>query len=371
MGQPFSLILDSEGLIYRLLPMGLTNSLKEGFMTDNIRIQEDEQILDETITNERIVEHPTKGKIRFKLPTLELQRKIDALGRSKKKILRDTIDKIPDPETPLGYRIVPAYKSRDVLAKEYASLGWWTDEHEKELQDVIRDFTTTLAELEMLQFESEQTIYVEMARIHDRFLKLFEESITDELKETLSRVTLVGGDAAYEDLKTIRDAAPSTEVDDLLVEVEVYRKQFDLYAKLANLHDKLLNLESERTALFQDSWQEQLQYHIKLAQVFVCCEYVDTNKPLYDSIDTLEKEPNIEFLRWVFTELQSFLQGTPREARERFSKYGFMDRLNLKKSSSDESPVQPQSKLDGDLQENKQITSPEVTAITDQSPTTN
>jgi hypothetical protein len=340
-------------------------------MTDNIREQEDQQILQEIVVNERIVEHPTKGKIRFRLPTLELQRKIDALGRAKKKILRDTTDKIPDPEAPLGYRIVPAFKSREVLAKEYATLGWWTDEHEIELSTIIQDFTTTLAQLEIIQFESEQAIYLGLAEATDRLLKLFEENMTDKIKATIARVTVTGGDPSYEDLKILTEEASSTEVDDVLEKVKIYRQQFDLYNKLADLHLKLLKLESERTALFQDSWQEQLQYYIKLAQVFVCCEYVETNKSLYDSVESLEKEPDVTFLKWVFTELQAFFQGTPTDSRERFAKYGFMDRLNLKKSSSEESPVQPQSKPDGDLQENKLTPSSEVTATTDPSPTTN
>lgn len=335
-------------------------------MTDNIRASEDQQILTETVTNERIVDHPTRGKVRFRMPTLEVQRKIDTLSRTKKKILRDTIDKIPDPDAPNGYRIVPAYKSREILAKEYAALGWWTEEHDQELLEVTREYTDILTQLELLQFESEDYIYMKLSEHKDRLLKLFEESVTDELKEVVFRVCMVGGDPEYADLTTLRDAAPSTEVDDIINEILILRKQYDCYMSLAKCHIKLFKIESERTSLFQDSWQDQLQYYIRLAQVYSCCDYVDSNKPLYNSIDEMEKETDLEFLRWVFTELQAFFQGTSSEARERLSKYSFTDRLNSKPSSSEESPVQPVSKQDGDSPTNKQTPSSEATVTTDQ-----
>lgn len=318
-------------------------------MIENNREAEDQEVLSELVLNERIVEHPTRGKIRFRTPTLEIQRKIDTLARTKKKMLRDATDKIPDPDAPNGYRIVPAYKSRDVLTREYETLGWWTQENEQELLKISNEYTEYLTRLEILGFESEENIYTQLAEMKDRLSKLFEEGITEEIKETVYRVTLVGGDAEYVDIQLLKEKASSTEVDDIVEEISIYRKQYDCYLSLAKTHMQLLKLESERNSLFSDSWQEQLQYYIRLAQVYYCSEVAETGKLLYSTIDDMEKDTDLEFIRWIFSELQAFWQGISTEARERLSKYSFTDRLNSKKSSSEESLVQPESNKDGDL----------------------
>lgn len=332
----------------------------------NSRDTEDQEILTETVTNEKIVEHPTKGKIRFRTPTLELQRKIDAVARGKKKLLRDATDHIPDPDTPNGYRVVPAYKSRETLAREYDALGWWTKTNEDEVIKVSGKYTELLTRLEVLEFESEERIFQDLAESQQRLLKLFEEQITDEIKELIFRVTLVGGEAAYEDTKTLKEKASSTEVDDILDEISIFRAQYDCYLALATVHVELLKIESERSALFSDSWQEQLQYYIRLAQVYYCSEYAATGKSLYPTIDDMEKETDLEFVRWIFTELQAFWQGISTEARNRLAKYSFMAPLNLNKLLPEESPVQQESNKDGDLVMKQQIPSLEVTVTSGQ-----
>lgn len=222
-----------------------------------------------------------------------------------------------------------------------------------------------LTRLEILEFESEERIYQDLAEAR-KTNKAFEEQTTDEIKETIFRVALVGGEAEYNDLTLLKEKASTTEVDDILDEIKIIRAQYDCYLALANVHVELLKLESERSALFSDSWQEQLQYYIRLAQVYYCSEYADTKKPLYPTIDDLEREVDLEFVRWVFTELQAFWQGISTEARNRLSKYSFTDRLNSNKSSQEESPVQPESNKDGDSVTKQQIPSSEATVTQDQ-----
>ncbi len=333
---------------------------------ENKREAEDQEVLIEIVTNERIVEHPTKGRIKFRTPTLEIQRKIDAVARAKKKLLREATDHIPDPDSPNGYRVVPAYKSRDVLTREYAALGWWTQENEEALTKISSQYTDLLTRLEILGFESEDSIYQDLAEQKEHLLKLFEDQITDELKETIFRVTLFGGAAEYADLQFLKEKASSTEVDDLLQEVEISRSQYDCYLALATTHVDLLKLEAERNTLFSDSWQEQLQYYIRLAQVYYCSEYVETGKLLYATIEEMERETDLDFIRWIFTELQAFWQGISTETRNRLAKYGFTGRLNSNKSLPEESPVQPESNKDGDLVIKQPTLSSEVTVMSGQ-----
>jgi len=91
-------------------------------MTDQDEVSRgDAQILEETVFNERLVTHPKLGQIRLRLPNLEIQRKIDAVGRAKKKFLKEAQDTVTAEDGKVTR--VQAYKSRDQLAKEYAELG--------------------------------------------------------------------------------------------------------------------------------------------------------------------------------------------------------------------------------------------------------
>ena len=69
-------------------------------MSENKDTMEDQQILQEVALNERIITHPTFGKVRLRFPTLPIQRKIDTAARIRKKELRTSFDEIPDPDDP-------------------------------------------------------------------------------------------------------------------------------------------------------------------------------------------------------------------------------------------------------------------------------
>src|SRR5213079_1705649 len=116
----------------------------------------DLQILQETTFNERLVTHPKLGKIRLRMPTVEIQRKIDAVGRAKKKQLKEAKDTITDEQG--NVTKVPAYKSREQLSKDYAELGWWTDSEKTRLTELGEQHVQLLTELELLGFESDASI---------------------------------------------------------------------------------------------------------------------------------------------------------------------------------------------------------------------
>lgn len=332
---------------------------------------EDRQILEEVITNEKLVSHPKLGQVRLKMPTLEVQRKIDAIARNKKKYLKDTKDKIPDPEAPDGYRIVPAFKSRDLLEREYAELGWWTPEDTAKLQDLSKKQIGLLTELELLGFESEEKIYDRIKEIRGRLFEVFAEAIKENeaIGASIINITVPGDSLKIDDQKFIREEAPSTEVDDLLGELNVYHRQYNTYVELAKTYTELSSIQTEHSTLFSDSWQEQLQYYIRLAQVFYCTESATTGKPLWASVDALEQAKDLDTVKWAFAELTAFWQGLSDDVRQRMDKYSFTSRRNTVKESSESSPVPSESLQDGELSENKQESSSNPTDTEDQSPT--
>ena len=336
-------------------------------MTDNFEKEtEDRQILQETVTNEKIVTHPTLGKIRLRIPTLEVQRRIDSAARARKKYLKDAKDRVEDAQAEGGFKLVPSFRSKEQLRREYAELGWWTEEREAELMELSRQHIEVLTQLEILEFQSEDDIYEGLMEARARLIELFKDS--SDINSIIMRMTLPGDESFSESESKLKENAPSTEVDDLLVVVSTFQDQYKNYVELAKVYSKLTALQTEYSTLFSDSWQEQLQYFIRLAQVYYCTENADTQQPLWKSIDELEKDKDLEIVRWVFTELNSFWQGLSDETRERMAKYGFTNRRNTENTSSEDSPVPPKSSPDGESQEKSAESSSNPTDTPDQSP---
>jgi hypothetical protein len=332
---------------------------------ENKREKEDRQILSEIVRNEKIVEHPTKGKIRLILPTLDIQRKIDSVARGKKKMLREATDQVTDPSTG-ATKTVPSFKSRQMLEREYQENGWWTKEEEDKLQSLTHSYAGYLTQLELLGYESQEDIFEGLSEAREKLIKLVGDEPSNELQEAVFRLSMVGGDPDVADKRLVLNAATSTEVDDIVGEIEVLRRQFDSYKELAVLYNEVSKLEQEKSALFSDSWQSQLEYYVRLAQLFYCSEVIETKQSVFTSIDSMEKEEETSLITWMFTELNAFWQGLSDEARERMNKYGFTQRLGTEKSSSEELPAQTQPLPDGDLPENPSMPLSEVTTTSDQ-----
>lgn len=333
---------------------------------DILKEAEDRQILHEVVTNEKIVTHPILGEIRLKMPTLDTQRKIDASARARKKYLKEAKDKVEDQDSPEGFKLVPAFRSKEQLKKEYADLGWWTQEQDDQLQELSRKQLQILTELEILNFESEEDIYDGLRDSREKLIHLFKD--IPEATDIITRITIPGITMVAEDEAFLKDKATSTEVDDEIQIITALQSQYNNYADLARVFTELSGLQGEHSSLFSDSWQEQLQYYIRLAQIFYCTEKPDTHKPLWSSIDELEKDKDLDIVRWVFGELTAFWQGLSDDVREKMAKYGFTSRQNAKSTSSEDSPALPKSSLDGELQEKSLENSLNPTDIPNPSP---
>lgn len=339
-------------------------------MTENTKELESQQILEETVFNERIVTHSKLGEIRLSMPTLAVQRKIETAVRGRRKYLLAAEDTIEDATAPNGFRKVRSFKSREALMKEYMELGWWSAENEKERKELMDKQVSLITELELLGFDSDDSIFTKLQEIREDLLKHYtkdsEESSQTQLTEIIHRITTVGENMSNEDRDLLITNAASTEVDDLLDAVAIQQKLYSSYIKLLETTTKFTEIEAEYSNLFSDSWQEQLQYYQRLAQVFYCTERVVDKTPIWSSIDEMEAEPNLDLIRWVFGELNAFWQGLGDETRKRLDKYNFFSLQTEQPKTLDISQDQIISKSDGEAPENLQKDSLEATDTTNQ-----
>jgi hypothetical protein len=160
-------------------------------------------------------------------------------------------------------------------------------------------------------------------------------------------------------------------VDDILDELTVVKRLYDAYVEVLEVYNELSTIQLEESQLFADSWQEQLRYHIRLAQVFYCITTVKDGEPLWTSLDAVEAETNLEKVRWAFDELNAFWQGLTDDTRERMGKYGFILGRGDERLSSAESPEAQEFKTDGDLLDEELTISSEVSATENLSATPN
>lgn len=331
---------------------------------------ENQQILQETVFNERIVEHPTLGRIKLRVPNLAIQRKVDAVVRNRRKALLSAYEQIEDPENPGQMIRVPSFKSKDELLKEYATRGWWSPEQEAERERLSQEQVRLITELELLGFTSDEDIIQDLVDIRDELIQHFAGVETEpDFDELIIQITTPGVEAVYEDLQRIRASATSTSVDDALDMLNIKQRTYQAYASYLEVTSDAVSLEAEYNNLFADSWQEQLQYYQRLAQLFYCTENAETGERLWKDVMDIENDISVDNLRWLFNELTMFWQGVSDEARERIAKYDFQPRLAKEEAeSSEDSQGQPTSNLDGDLPENEPIPSTPVTGIQENLP---
>lgn len=342
-------------------------------MTENItdpsenleQIMEDEQILTEVVLNERVITHPKLGDILFTMPTLEKQQRIDRIVRGKKKLLMREKIEVEDENDPTKTILVPAFQSKAVLEKEYEELGWWGPEQSQALKDLEQEMLTLVASLELLGFDTYEVLLEDFQRIRveltKHFVELEDDKVTaDEFKEVIDRVALPGQTISAVDFDFLKDHAGGTVVDDWLEELQTVIHKFDSYLNLIDTQQAYVEAQKDYLSLFSDSWQEQLQYYARLAQVFYCTEKVSNGKRLWENIPALERTDDQALVEWTLTELTAFWQGLTDEARERLGKYSFMSRRSEEKPSTEDSPVPPPSNEDGEPQEKQPESSLEV-----------
>lgn len=324
---------------------------------------EDSQILQETVFNQRIVNHRKLGAVRLRMPTLGIQKKIEMAVRKHKKRLLAAKDEVEG-------NLVPAYRSKEALRKEYIENGWWSEGKEERRDEVQQEQIAIVAELEVLGFDSENQITTDLLKVRRKLMDAFDEEEHEELRDHINVITSPGYETTPADRKQILDAATSTDIDELLDDLLVAQRVYKLYYELMRLSTEATELEIEYTNLFSDSWQEQLQYFTRLAQVFYCTERVIDETPIWSSMEEIENEQDTETVRWLFSELNDFWQGISDEVRSKRGKYDFFAPVTEEQESSEDLQEATPSKSDGLSAENEPTSSTEVTDTMELSPRT-
>ena len=335
---------------------------------------EDEQVLIEVALNERIVKHSKLGDILFRMPTLEVQQKIDRVVRARKKALMAEKVEVIDSEG--NSHLEPAFKSKKLLEREYDSLGWWGPEQSEDLKLIEENMLASVATLEVMGYESTEALveqYLVMkVKLHEHFADIeLEDSLKDSISNAVEILTNPGQDFTSVEFDLIKNNAVSTDVDDMLTELQNYNVSFTTYMSLVEQQRDYAEAQREYLSLFSDSWQEQLQYYIRLSQLYYCVSDAKTRKPMWKSPYTIEKSEDQEFVTWALTELTAYWQGLTDEARERLGKYSFMVRQNEEKSSTEDALDLTQSNEDGESPENEEMSSSKVTDTPEVSTSTN
>ncbi len=342
----------------------MTEDVKDS--SDNLeQIMEDEQILTEVVLNERIVVHSVLGDVRFTMPTLEKQQKIDRIVRGKKKLLMREKIEVEDENDSTKTIFVPAFQSKAALEKEYEKLGWWSQEQSQALKDLEQEMLTLVASLELLGFDTYEALLEDFQRVRTELITHFsdleDDKVTaDEFKEIIDRIALPGQAVIAADFDFLKDHAGGTVVDDWLEELQGTIHKFDSYVRLIDTQQEYVEAQKDYLSLFSDSWQEQLQYYARLAQVFYCTETVSDGKHLWENMPALERTEDQDLVEWALTELTAFWQGLTDEARDRLGKYSFMSKRSEEKQSTEDLPVPLQSNEDGESQEKQPKNSSEV-----------
>jgi len=342
----------------------MSNNDTHDTVTEDLELQE---VLEETVFNERIVKHHKLGEIKLRHPTLAVQRKIDSAVRAKRKQLLTATDEITNDDGTT--QRVPAFKSREALMKEYSSLGWWTPEQELKRNELNEQQLTLITTLEVLGFKTEEDLYDQLnsarQKLQEHFEDIDDKELSEELELAVLRITVPGEEPAGEDYQLVHKHATSSDVDNIIEELKDTHRLTSTYYQLIKITSELASLETEYMSLFSDSWQEQLQYYQRIAQVYYCSTIVSTGNPLWPNIEAVENDEDITLVRWVFTELTAFWQGITPEMREKMKRYNFMERLIERPESSEDSLDQPESNEDGSSQENKPTPSTEVMDTTE------
>jgi hypothetical protein len=257
-------------------------------------------------------------------------------------------------------------KNSDILSKvELEKFAAAREMWSSDIPDRIRALTQKTGEamqvLEVTGFKSVDDLSTELTRIGKELKDLFPEE-TDLGKQLRDAIDRFVGDAEYDydDKALIQKHATGSQVYDLVDEADVVRNQIKILEQFAKDRLELAKLQNRQTELFVDSIESRAEREQELATLYFCCLSGETGKPLWPDIHEM-KRANPKYIEWLLNQYSYFVNGITPELEEMLQKYGFLQRLSDTNSGSDDSPVQPELSLVGEVTANEPIDSSPVT----------
>jgi hypothetical protein len=296
----------------------------------------------ELLRNERIVQHPTFGAVRLRRPSPDQERSI--ANERRKQFHRDMQDE--------------SILSRDQLERLATQRGMWSPDMREKIEDLSRKTGQAMGILEAIGFKNVETLIADYEQSRLGMIALVEEN--EETQAAMTRYFDLDGEALLTDRSLIANGAMSSEVDDLLDTADALRQQIKVLTEMAKVRRELSDLNLKQTKLFVDSLEARADRAEELARIYYCVAHATTGAPLWPSYDAMW-QANADDITHLMDEMYFFLNGITDEFKNILGRYGFLQRLSDTDDSSDGSPVQPQSKTDGELQESSLNLSSEPT----------
>lgn len=281
----------------------------------------------ELFSNERIVEHPVLGRLRFQRPTPRKERLIQEARRAQQQADFRNEDVL----------------SRLELERIYVKRGIWSPEDQTRLDTLSRRIGEIVGGLDRLGYTSNDALLEALSETIERLKHLFEGKTA--LLAAIERYFSPEDGGAPKDRRKISDAAETTEVDDLLTQGDLLRGQVVLLNELAEVRTEVGHLRERHTELFSESVEARAERAERLAQLYHCVSTED-GSPLCGSLSAFEDLPFAQ-VEWLLREWFYFTSGITSEVQHLFEKHGFFPRQRDTDDSSADSPALPPSTSDG------------------------
>jgi hypothetical protein len=299
----------------------------------------------ELLRNERVVTHPKFGDVRLKRPNPDQER--DIANERRRQFHADMKDS--------------SILCRDELETLAIARGMWSPGMRERIEELTVKTGRAMGILDAIGFRSVEKVLASFEKAQQRAMALFEAAEISEAIDPITRYFNLDLPVDPADRKLLTELATTTEVDDILDEADQLRSQVTILLDMQGIRKELTDLTLKQSKLFADSLESRADRAEELARVYYCSLSLETGKPLWPTFDAMWKaEP--EEVTWLIEQMYFFLNGITEEQQEVLGRFGFLQRLSDTSESYGDSPVQPQSKPDGELADSSTSPSSEASA---------
>lgn len=293
----------------------------------------DEKVLEiELVRNERAITHPKLGKIKLFRATPRVE---GLIAEERRKIWhRDLKD--------------PSILTRKEVEKLLADRGVWSEAEDDLIADLTQESGRIMNQLSAMGFTSILQLQKDLESANDALLRKFAD--VPEATDAVFGLMSLEDKAVAKNIGILRKLAPDSDVDELLENVELYRRQADLIQIMNELRANLNEMLQTQSSWFSSTLETRAETVERMAKMFYCTSNIDTGKPLWKNIEAMWDEDG-QVLSWLQTQYFYFENGITPEFAEVLEEHGFTQRGVSIESESENSQDPPKSSLDGESPE--------------------
>lgn len=244
----------------------------------------------------------------------------------------------------------PKWKFRDELDATYANRGVWSEINRERRDELSRRVGEAIGYLEQLGFKSFEDLVREyeanITALRAAFVELSPE-VQARVGDAITRVYDLTEKPTLVDRTIIEEAAPTTDVAELLSAGEDVRVQLDLLGEMTKVRKELVTLQTKEAQLYSGCIESRADRAEEIARLYYCVTTPEGGR-VTPTVDALWKaDPkDIDVLA---LEMSYFVNGVTDDFRASLQKFGmgFTRRLAATSDSSVDSPDQPPSNSDG------------------------